>query len=92
MPSIKVSGPPEGGAQACATGSLHGDLEQHICHLEVIAEWRDDLLARIAREILIFEFGDCTRREEFDALEAEVALFNRVCLAIAAVGPEGGAA
>ena len=57
--------------------------------LELIADWRDELTARIARETLIFEFADCTRGEEFDALEAEVALFNRVCLAIAKAGLEG---
>ena len=58
--------------------------------LELIADWREELTARIARETLIFEFADCTRREEFDALEAEVALFNRVCLAIAKASLEGG--
>ena len=60
--------------------------------LELIADWREELTARIARETLIFEFADCTRREEFDALEAEVTLFNQVCLAIAASTPEGEAA
>jgi len=65
------------------------DFEQRVHDLEVIADWRDELTARIARERLIYEFADCTKREAFDALEAEVALFNRVCLAIAKAGLEG---
>jgi hypothetical protein len=57
---------------------------------DLISDWREELTARIARETLIFEFADCSRREAFDALEAEVALFNRVCLAIAKTSLEGG--
>jgi phage shock protein A len=60
------------------------DFERRIDDLELMADWRDELTARIARETLIFEFADYTRREEFDALEAEVSLFNQVCRAITA--------
>jgi len=64
------------------------DFEQRIHELEVMVEWRDELTTRIARETLIFEFVDFTRREEFEALEAEVAFFNRVCLAITGVNED----
>jgi hypothetical protein len=68
------------------------DFERRIDDLEVMADWRDELTARIARETLFLEFGDCARREEFDALEAEVSLFNQVCRAITASNPEREAA
>jgi hypothetical protein len=67
-------------------------FERRSRDLELIADWRDELTARIARETLFLEFGDCARREEFDALEAEVSLFNQVCRAITASNPEREAA
>ena len=72
-------------------GPPQADFEQRIHELEVIVEWRDELTIRIARETLIFEFADCTRGEEFEALEAEVSLFNQVCCAITGTTPESEA-
>jgi hypothetical protein len=54
----------------------------------VIADWRDELVARIARESLIFEFADRSRPEEFDALAAEVSLFKQVCCVISGSAEE----
>jgi hypothetical protein len=64
------------------------DFQRHLCNLEVIADWRDELVARIARETLIFELADCCSRGESAGLEAEVRLFKQVCRAISGAAEE----
>ena len=49
--------------------------------LEVIAEWRVDLTARIRRAQLIFLFHDC--ETDIQPLIEEVAAFKRVCACLA---------
>jgi hypothetical protein len=44
-----------------------------------MADWQDDLQSRVNRAYLIFELVDCSRTDDFDALKAEVILFNQVC-------------
>lgn len=95
MPGIQVDKQLSGTSDEVAWRApplAEADFERRIHDLEVVADWRDELTARITREALIFEFADCITGEDFDALEAEVALFNQVCLAIAAPTPEGDAA
>jgi hypothetical protein len=69
-------------------GPSRSEFERRVRDLEAIAAWRDDVVTRIARETLIFEFADCTRREEFARIEAEVSLFKQVCRAIAGSAEE----
>lgn len=45
--------------------------------LEVIADWKDDLRARIARTQLIFELCDCD--VDFQPLVEEVQQFKKCC-------------
>jgi hypothetical protein len=58
-------------------------LERHTDDLAAIADWREELDSRVRRAHLTFELVDCSRREEFDALTAEVELFKQVCSALA---------
>jgi hypothetical protein len=53
------------------------DIEQHTDVIVLVADWRDDLRARIARARLIMELAD----SEYDTtvLEDEVATFKKVC-------------
>jgi hypothetical protein len=50
--------------------------------LAAIADWRDNLLSRIRRAHLRFEFIGLDADEQ-DALAAEVGAFNEVCIALA---------
>ena len=58
-------------------------LERRTADLAAIADWREELDSRIRRAHLTFELIDCSRRDEFDALTAEVELFKQVCSALA---------
>ena len=57
-------------------------IEQLLADLAVIADWRNDLLSRIQRAHLRFEFIGLDADEQ-EALAAEVATFKQVCLALA---------
>ena len=56
--------------------------DQLLADLAVIADWRDDLLSRIRRAHLRFEFIGLDADEQ-EALAAEVATFKQVCIALA---------
>jgi hypothetical protein len=57
--------------------------DQLLADLAVIADWRDDLLSRIRRAHLRFEFISLDADEQ-EALAAEVATFKQVCITLAA--------
>ena len=59
-------------------------IEHHIRDLETIADWRDELSAKIKRAELRFEFLGLDPEEQ-DQLADEVWVFNRVCLALCKV-------
>ena len=54
--------------------------------LEVIADWKEDLQARIRRALLRFELLDVDL--DFGALEEEVSEFTRACRALMWRAPE----
>jgi hypothetical protein len=56
--------------------------DQLVADLAVIADWRDDLLSRIQRADLRFEFIGLDAGE-LEALAAETATFTQVCIALA---------
>lgn len=58
------------------------EVDQLLVDLAVIADWRDDLLSRIRRAHLRFEFIGLDADEQ-EALAAEVATFKQVCIALA---------
>lgn len=55
-------------------------LNRGVDTLEDVADWKDDLRARIAQRELIFELVDFDA--PFDDLAAEVEAFKRVCRAL----------
>lgn len=55
-------------------------LDRGVDTLEIIADWKDDLRARIARRQLIFELVDFD--VPFDDLVDETNTFKRVCRAL----------
>ena len=55
---------------------------QLFADLAVIAEWRDDLLSRIRRAHLRFEFIGLDADEQ-EVVAAEAATFTQVCIALA---------
>lgn len=58
-------------------------IDHHlVADLAVIADWRDDLLSRIRRADLRFEFIGLDA-DELEALAAEAATFKQVCVALA---------
>ena len=58
------------------------DLELHTARLELIADWKDTLSARLRRAELCLEFGALTD-QDLEALTAEVSDFKHVCRCIA---------
>ena len=56
--------------------------DQLLADLAVIADWRNDLLSRIQRAHLRFEFVGLDADEQ-EALATEVATFKQVCVALA---------
>jgi hypothetical protein len=65
-----------------ADGDVVRWLAALLADLEVIADWRDELLCRIQRAHLRFEFVGLDADEQ-EALAAEVAAFKQVCIALA---------
>lgn len=61
--------------------ATHVHLNTDTDTLEVIAEWKHDLQARIARARLILELHDCLT--DIEPLIEEVAAFKRVCACLA---------
>jgi hypothetical protein len=55
--------------------------DQQLADLVVIADWQDDLLSRIRRAQLRFEFIGLDADEQ-EALATEVAAFKQVCIAL----------
>jgi hypothetical protein len=62
-------------------GTMEFDLDAITDQLEIVADWRDDLRARINRAVLVFLYDDVDA--DLDALAAEVASFRRVCACLA---------
>jgi len=57
-------------------------LKLHTTRLELIADWKAELLSRIHRAELCLEFGELTD-QDLEALSAEVSVFKTVCRRLA---------
>ena len=59
-------------------------LDRHPDDLAIIADWKDELIARIDRAQMYLELVGLDHAEQDDLLADEVQTFRQVCLAIVA--------